>query len=312
MVIALSDDMVAINIFQATSDREEESTQFYKIKYRQDFSEKEFDLVVGVRYCPPSTYRVQKLLIKSKVLQKFPCLIKELTGQRWVAVPAGEEAREIPDINHLWELPGIYIATCKQKSGSYPLAKQLENIKDREILVFYTLKEWWKKNKHLGFSQALKEYKFYLANYYDKIKELKNSGKKIDVRVGFVDKMKKIIAENNLPESNPSSWHQVIHKMEKPVGVLYEEFPPFGPVGVIDDVFSAFITFHSYDIKTGNLTYISVLIENNENVINQFLIWNTGINDLLDDMDFIKDTLKKYGVTKRQYDYHLIPMLEID
>jgi len=312
VVIALSEDMVAINIFQATAAREEESYRFYKIKYRQDFSEKEFDLVVGVQYCPPSTYRVQKLLIKSKVLQKSPYLIKELTGQRWVAVPAGEEAREIPDINHLWELPGIYIATCKPKTGSSPLAKQLESIKAREILVFYTLKEWWKKNKHLGFSQALKEYRSYLANYYGKIKELKDSGKKIDVRVGLADEMKKIMAENNLPESNPSSWHKVTRRMEKPVGVLYEEFPPFGPVGVIDDVFSAFITFHSYDIKTGNLTYISVLIENNENVINQFLIWNTGINDLLDDMDFIKDKLKEYGVTKRQYNYELIPMLGID
>ena len=109
-------------------------------------------------------------------------------------VPTGEDAREIPDINHLWELPGIYIATCKPKTGPSPLAKQLENIKARDILIFYTLKEWWKKNKHLGFSQALKEYRSYLANYYGKIKELKESDKIIDVRVGLVDKMKKIIS----------------------------------------------------------------------------------------------------------------------
>lgn len=311
MVETVREDLVAINLFPAAA-REEENFSFYKIKYRPDFSEKEYDLVAVVEHVPPSTYRVQKLLVNSKVLQKSPDLIKELTGQRWVAVPEGGESREIPDIEHLWELPGIYIAACKPKTGPSPLAKQLETIKTSDILVFYTLKEWWKKNKQLGFSQALKEYRAYLAKYYGTIKELKDSGKKIDVRAGLVDEMKKIMAENNLPESDPLSWHEAARRMEKPAGTLYEEFPPFGPVGVIDNEFSAFITFHSYDVKTGNLTYISVLIENNDNVINQFLIWNTGVNDLLDDMDFIKGKLKEYGVTKRQYNYDLIPMLGAD
>lgn len=312
MVVALSEDLVAINLYPATAARKEENFRFYKIKYRQDFSEKEYDLVVVVEHSPPSTYRVQKLLVKAKVLQKTPGLVKELTGQRWVAVPLGEEAREIPDIVHLWELTDIYLAACKPKTSSSPLAKQLENIKINDILVFYTLKEWWKKNKQLGFSQALKEYRTYLEKYYGRIKELKDSGKKIDVRVGLVDEMKRIMAENDLPENEPPSWLEAARRLEKPGGVLYEEFPPFGPVGVIDEDFSAYITFHSYNVKTGNLTYISVLIENNDNVINQFLIWNTGINDLLDDMDFIKEKLKAYGVTKREYSYDLIPMLGED
>lgn len=311
-MVALTDDLVAINIFPATASREEEGIRFYRIKYRPDFSEIEYDLVAMVEHVPPSTCRVLKLLVKSKILQKNPGLVKELTGRRWIAVPEGNEAVEMPGIDHLWQLPGIYIAACKPKTAAAPLAKQLENIKSKEVLVFYTLKEWWKKNKQLGFYRALQEYKAYLAEYYGRIKELKDSGKKIDVRVGLVDEMKKIMAQKDLPESDPRSWQEAARWMEKPSGVLYEEFPPFGPVGAIGDEFSAYITFHSYDIKSGNLTYISVLIENNDNVVNQFLIWNTGINDLLDDMDFIRAKLNEYGVTKRQYDYDLIPMLSVD
>lgn len=312
MVIALSEDLVAINLYPAPAAREEETLRFYKIKYNQAFSEKEYDLVVVVEHSPPSTYRVQKLLVKSKVLQKSPGLIKEITGQRWVAVPPGEEAREIPDITHLWELPGLYIAACKPKTASTSLSRQLEDIRANNILVFYTLREWWKKNKQLGFSQALKEYRAYLSRYYGRIKALKEAGKKIEVRIGLVDEMNRIMAANNLPESDPASWLEAARAMEKPAGVLYEEFPPFGPVGIIDDNFSAFITFHSYEVKSGNLTYISVLIENNDNVINQFLIWNTGVNDLLNDMNFVKEKLEQYGVTERQYSYDLLPMPGVD
>lgn len=311
-MIALSDDLVAINLYPAPAALEEEAFRFYKIKYHLDFSGKEYDLVAVVEHIPPAAYRVQKLLVKSKVLQKSPGLIKEITRQRWVAVPRGEEAREIPDITHLWELSDIYIAACKPKTAPTSLARQLEDIRTNNFLIFYTLKEWWKKNKHLGFSQALKEYRVYLSKYYGRIKDLKEAGKKIEVRVGQVDEMRRIMAANNLPESDPASWLEAARAMQKPPAVLYEEFPPFGPVGVIDDNFSAFITFHSYEVKSGNITYISVLIENNDNVINQFLIWNTGVNDLLDDMNFVKEKLEQYGVTKRQYSYDLIPMLGVD
>ncbi|MCL6634225.1 MAG: hypothetical protein K6T29_00420 [Peptococcaceae bacterium] len=311
-MLTFHEGMVAINLLPASGARAGKDFLAYKIKYRPDFSEKEHDLVVLVEHIPPAAYRVQKLLVETKVLQKNPGLVKELTGWRWVAVPVGNEAAEMPDIEHLWQLPGIYIAACKPRAGASPLLEQLETIKSKEILVFYTLKEWWKKNKHLGFSRALQEYKAYLADYYGRIKELKETGKKIDVRVGLVDEMKKIMARHNLPESDPRSWQEAARRMEKPSGVLYEEFPPLGPVGVIDDEFSAYITFHSYDVSSGNLTYISVLIENNDNVVNQFLIWNTGVNDLLEDMDFIRQKLREYGVARRQYDYDLIPMLSVD
>lgn len=307
-----SEDLVSINITPASAVRDEDEVSLFKINYRPAFSDYEYELVAVVAHTPPSSYRLQKLLVKSAVLQKFPRLIKEVTGQRWIVVPVGGENREIPDIEHLWQLPGLYIAACSPKTAPSALGKQLETIKTSEILVFYTLKEWWKKNKHLGLSQALKDYRAYLTSYYGRIKELKEKGKKIDVRVGLVDTMKKIMAEKSLPEEDPRSWLEAARHLEKPEGTIYEEFPPLGPVGIIDDVFSAFITFHSYDVKTGNLTYTSVLIENNDNVVNQFLIWNSGVNDFLEDMDFINNKLVEYGVAKKNYVYDLMPMLSVE
>jgi len=307
-----NENLVAINIFPAATRREEENFRFYGIKYRPDFSDKEHDLVAVVGQIPPAAYRVHKLLVHSNVLYKTPGLIRELTGRRWAAVPVGGEAAELPKIERLWHLPDIYIAACRPKTGPIPLEKQLKYLASDDILVFYTLKEWWKKNNRLGFHQALKEYRNYLAGYYGRIRALRETDKNIDVRVGLVDEMKRYMAENNLSPDEPLSWQEAARRMEKPQRPLCEEFPPFGPVGAIGEEFSAYITFHSYDVSTGNLTYISALIENNGNVINQFLLWNTGVNDLLEDIDMIGSILREYGVTRRQYDYNLIPMLGVD
>jgi len=53
---------------------------------------------------------------------------------------------------------------------------------------------------------------------------------------------------------------------------------------------------------------LSVLVESGDSVINQYLIWNTGMNDMIEDMDSIKKKLQEYGLTKRNFNYELMPM----
>ncbi|MCL6639385.1 MAG: hypothetical protein K6T80_06885 [Firmicutes bacterium] len=302
------DDMIAVNIIPPAACRENATVQAYKIKYKPRFSENEIELVAMLEFTPGQLPRVQKLLVGNRPVQANPKIIRELTAYRWTAVPVGEEAREIPNVARLWTFPGLYIAACEPRTTPAPLSRQLEQIQEKELLLFYTLKEWWKKNKHLGFEGALKEYRTYLHGYYTKVRELKEEGRRIVVRVADVEAMKAFIASRGLPGDDPRSWRSAGLAMKEISGALWEEFPPLGPAGVIEEEFSAYISFHSYDVTSGNITYISVLIESGDSVINQYLVWNTGLNDLIDDMDAVRKKLREYGVTRRQFHYELMPM----
>ena len=302
------EEMLAINILPPSASRENAIVQAFKIKYSPLFSEREIEFVVMVESIPQQGLRVQKILVGNRLALGNPKIIRELTSYRWAAVPMGEETREIPNVTHLWEFPDLYIAACEPKTAPTPLARQMEQIQAKELLLFYTLKEWWKKNKHLGFEGALAEYRNYLQDYYARLKELREVGRKTVVRVADVEAMKNLMAAGALPENEPQSWQIAGKEMKELIGALWEEFPPFGPVGVIEQDLSAYISFHSYNTDSGSITYISVLVESGDNVINQYLVWNTGMNDMIDDMDSIRKKLQEYGITKRMFNYELIPM----
>lgn len=302
------ENVVAINIAQSGTYQENAVIKAFKIKYSLKLSKGKFDLVALVELDPQQGLRVQKILVGVPLVQTHPRIIKELAGYHWTAVPVGEENKEIPNIAHLWTFPDIYIAACEPSTGKTSLARQMKQIQEKDLLIFYTLKEWWKKSKHLGFDEALFEYKKYLGEFYSSIKELTETGEKIVVRVADVSTMKQFMAENSLPEHDPQSWQKAGEQLKELNGTLCEEFPPLGPAGVIEGDLSAYISFHSYDTSSDYITYISVLIESGENVINQYLVWNTGVNDLFDDIEFIKKKLSNYGVSKKQFNYELLPM----
>jgi hypothetical protein len=302
------EDMLAINIVPPSASRENAILQAFKIKYCPRFSDKEIEFVAMVESVPHQDSRVQKILVANRLVQANPKIIRELTGFRWAAVPVGEETREIPNVTHLWKFSELYIAACEPKTTPTPLSRQMVQIQEKELLLFYTLKEWWKKNKHLGFEGALAKYRKYLHDYYARLTALREEGKKIVVRVADVGAMKNYMAARDLPENEPQSWQRAGMEMKELSGALWEEFPPLGPVGVIEQDFSAYISFHSYNVVSGNITYISVLVESGDSVINQYLIWNTGMNDMIEDMDSIKKKLQEYGLSKRNFNYELMPM----
>lgn len=302
------ENVVAINIAQPGAFQENAVVKAFKIKYSLRFTKGKFDLVALVESVPHQGLRVQKILAGVHLVQNHPRIIKELAGYCWIAVPVGEENREIPNISHLWTFPDIYIAACEPRTGRTSLARQMEQIQEKDLLIFYTLKEWWEKNKSLGFDEAFSEYQRYLDYYYSRIKDLTEIGEKIVVRAADVAAMKEFMTEHGLSEGDPQSWQRAGQQIKELTGTLSEEFPPIGPAGVIEGDLSAYISFHTHDTSSDYITYISVLIESGENVINQYLVWNTGINDLFEDMEFIRNILLKYGVSKKQFNYELMPM----